>query len=50
VWDVSPDRSTLAELERQAELLTGHRLDPKAGAVALTPAEMKARWQATKGR
>jgi WD40 repeat protein len=50
VWDVSPDHSPVAELERQAELLTSHRLDPKAGAVALTPAEMKARWQATKGQ
>src|SRR5260221_8492790 len=48
VWDVSPDRSTVAELERQAELLTGHRLDPRAGAVPLTPAEMKARWQGKK--
>jgi len=47
VWDVSPDHSPVAALQRQAELLTAHRLDPKAGAVALSPAEMKARWQGT---
>ncbi len=45
VWDVSPDSSTVAELERHAELLTAHRLDPKVGFVPLTPAEMTARWR-----
>jgi eukaryotic-like serine/threonine-protein kinase len=45
VWDVSPDFSTVAEFERHAELLTAHRLDPKAGFVPLTPAGMNARWR-----
>jgi WD40 repeat protein/predicted Ser/Thr protein kinase len=47
-WDVSPDESSVAELERKAELLAAHRLDPQAGAIALRPEEMKKRWQAGK--
>jgi WD40 repeat protein len=46
VWDVSPVRSTVAELGQQAELLAAHRLDPQIGPVPLAPAEMSARWRA----
>ena len=45
VWDVSPVSSVVAELERQAELLAAHRLDPRIGPVPLTPAELTARWR-----
>jgi WD40 repeat protein len=48
VWDVSPDSSSVVELERKAELLTAHRLEPRAGAVPLRPEEMKARWRETR--
>ena len=44
VWNVSPFSSAVDSLERQAELLAAHRLDPKIGPVPLTPAEMAARW------
>jgi WD40 repeat protein len=45
LWDVSPIRSPVAELERQAELLAAHRLDARIGAVPLTSADMIARWR-----
>jgi len=45
VWNVSPFRPAIDLLERQAELLAAHRLDPKIGPVPLTPAEMAARWR-----
>ncbi|HXJ58990.1 MAG TPA: protein kinase [Verrucomicrobiae bacterium] len=45
VWNVSPFRPAIDVLERQAELLAAHRLDPKIGPVPLTPAEMAARWR-----
>ena len=48
VGDVSPASSTVEELARLAELLAAHRLDPRFGAVSLTPAEMRARWQETR--
>ena len=45
IWDVSPARSSVAELTRDAELIAAHRLDPRIGTVPLTPVEMKARWR-----
>jgi WD40 repeat protein/tRNA A-37 threonylcarbamoyl transferase component Bud32 len=45
VWDVSPGDAPLAELQRQAELLSGQRLLRDIGAVPLSPAEMRERWQ-----
>ena len=45
VWNVSPFPPAVDSLERQAELLAAHRLDPRIGPVPLTPAEMAARWR-----
>lgn len=47
IWDVSPLPETLDVLQRQAELLSAHRLQANLGAVLLSPAEMKDRWDAT---
>ena len=44
VWEVAPATASLAELQRQAELLSGHRLEPAIGPVPLTAEELKARW------
>jgi WD40 repeat protein len=48
VWDVSPVTSPVDDLERQAELLAAHRLDPQIGPVPLTPSQMSARWRGTR--
>jgi hypothetical protein len=45
VWNVSPFDAPVDSLERQAELLSAHRLDPRIGPVPLTPTEMAARWR-----
>ena len=44
VWDLRPTSVPISELRRQAELLSVHRLDDRTGAVPLTVAEIKARW------
>jgi WD40 repeat protein len=49
IWDLAPVRSSLTELSQLTELLAAHRLEPRMGAVALTPAEMQSRWKALNG-
>jgi WD40 repeat protein len=49
VWDVSPSAATIAELQRQAELLSAHRLEVNIGSVPLTAAQMRARWRRDEG-
>ena len=44
VWDLRPTSVPVSEIRRQAELLSVHRLDDRTGAVPLTVAEIKARW------
>ena len=48
VWDVSPAGPAVAELRRQAEVLSAHRTGPNLGAVPLTAKEMAARWETLK--
>jgi WD40 repeat protein len=45
VWDVSPAVEPVAQLRREAELLSAHRIEPGIGTVPLTAEEMKERWQ-----
>jgi WD40 repeat protein/tRNA A-37 threonylcarbamoyl transferase component Bud32 len=46
VWDVSPVNDSLAALQRQAEVLSAHRIEPNSGLLPLTAKEMQARWEA----
>jgi hypothetical protein len=46
VWDVSPVHDSLAALQRQAEVLSAHRIEPNSGLLPLTAKEMQARWEA----
>ena len=50
IWDVSPSNASVAELERLAEVLAAHRLDPQTGLVPLTPTEIRGRWKVITGR
>ena len=50
VWDVSPTSAPLEELQRQAEILSAHRLMPGIGTVPLSVSEMQEHWQARRGR
>jgi WD40 repeat protein/tRNA A-37 threonylcarbamoyl transferase component Bud32 len=44
-WDLRPDNRPLELLLREAEVLSGHRLDQKRGLVPLDGAELWAAWQ-----
>jgi WD40 repeat protein/predicted Ser/Thr protein kinase len=46
VWDVSPVSGSLATLQRQAEVLSAHRIEPNHGLMPLTAKEMRVRWDA----
>ena len=46
IWDVSPAAGTLDELQREAELLSSHRLVPGLGVTPLTVEEIRERWRA----
>jgi len=50
LWDVSPAAGTVAELQRQAEVLSAHRLESNLGLTPLTAREMRERWEAMKTR
>jgi WD40 repeat protein len=48
VWDVSPVPDSLEALQRQAEILSAHRIEPNLGPVPLTAKNMRTRWEAIK--
>jgi WD40 repeat protein len=50
VWDVSPVPDSLEALQRQAEILSAHRIEPNLGPVPLTAKNMRTRWEAIKAR
>jgi WD40 repeat protein len=45
VWDVSPKLGPVQDLQREAEVLSSHRIEPNIGPVPLTAREIKARWE-----
>lgn len=46
VWNVGPATGPVAELQRQAEILSARRLDPTLGLIELTRDEIRQRWEA----
>jgi eukaryotic-like serine/threonine-protein kinase len=46
VWDVSATQVPSAELQLRAEVMSGHYLEPKIGALPLTAKELESRWRA----
>ncbi len=50
VWDVSPTTEPLHELQREAELLSAHKLRLGLGMAPLSVAELQERWQAFRPR
>jgi WD40 repeat protein len=46
VWEVGPATGPVAELQRQAEVLSARRLDPTLGLIELTRDEIRERWEA----
>jgi WD40 repeat protein len=50
VWDIRPTSAPFSELKRQAELLSAQRLHESTGAVPLTTAELKQRWDSRPGQ
>jgi eukaryotic-like serine/threonine-protein kinase len=45
VWDISPTTKPLPDLKREAELLSGHRLEGNSGTLPLHIGEIKQRWE-----
>ncbi|WP_075089286.1 hypothetical protein [Verrucomicrobium spinosum] len=45
LWDVSPITDALDDLQGQAELLSGRKLDALLGTTVLTGEEVAVRWQ-----
>jgi WD40 repeat protein len=48
VWDLSPQSGPVQELQRQAEVLSSHQIEPNLGLVPLSAREMKERWEIMK--
>lgn len=50
VWDLSPSTASLDEIQREAELLSAHRLKPGFGITPLSTQEVLERWKASRRR
>jgi WD40 repeat protein len=50
LWDISPVTAPLDELQREAEVLSSHRLQPGLGITPLSTAEIRERWEAIRAR
>jgi WD40 repeat protein/serine/threonine protein kinase len=48
LWDVSPVQGAVETLQRHAETLAAHRMDPSHSLVPLNAKEMRERWEAMK--